>query len=705
MQGNCIQLIKETSCQKSPRIPCKPGEKRGRRRLSRVSLALAAYALVLLSACNGSAQSAESSASASEDLAHLSLEELGNVKITTVSKEPEEVWKTPAAIYVITQEDIRRSGYTTIPDLLRLAPGVDVARIDSDHWAVGIRGFNGEFSKSLLVLIDGRSVYSPLFAGVYWNVQDTFLEDIDRIEVIRGPGGTIWGSNAVNGIINIITKNAADTHGSLVAAYSGNVDQGEVESRYGGFRGAKLDYRGYAKGFLRGPEFHPDGQNFDQWRMGQLGFRTDWQLTNRDSLNVQGDTYLGRDGERVAVSSYSPPSVEVLDGPHHTSGGNIVVGWHRQLSGNSDLELRGYFDRTTRFSPQLDETRNTFDLDLLYHRSMAARHDVLLGVGGRWSPDTIGQKFATLDFEPHQQTDRIYSWFAQDQITIVPNTLSLILGSKFDHNNRSGFEVQPNGRLLWTPAPHQTLWAAITRAVRTPSRLDQDLQLTDYLGASIDSLPAFLRVVGTKSFRSEQLLGTEIGYRTLLTKHLYLDTALFRNDYNDLYGYGPGIAFVEISPAPAHLVLQEPLTNALKGDTSGGEIAPDWKPAQWLEFRGSYSYLHLYVHDKPGFTDDLNTVSDNGSSPHHQVLAQSLMTLPKGLEVDAIYRHVSSLPAQNVNAYNTADAHATWKISHHWCLSASGQNLLQPRHPEFGTDVDTIVGIKRAFYGQLAWSH
>jgi iron complex outermembrane recepter protein len=651
-----------------------------------------------------SGQTEMASNDAQQNLKQMTLEQLGEIEVTTQSKEPTQVWKTPAAIYVITQEDIRRSGYTTIPDLLRLAPGVDVARIDSDHWAVGIRGSNGEFSKSLLVLIDGRSVYSPLFGGVYWNVHDTLFEDIDRIEVIRGPGGTIWGSNAVNGIINIITKNAADTHGSLVTADSGNVDQGEVETRYGSSRGAKLDYRGYAKGFIRGPESHPDGQNFDEWRMGQLGFRTDSQPTNRDSLRVQGDTYLGRDGERVAISFYSPPSVEVLDGPHHTSGGNIVVSWRRVLSGNSDLELRSYFDRTTRFSPQLDETRNTFDLDFLYHRLVAGRHDVLLGAGGRWSPDNIGLKFVTLDFEPHQQTDQMYSWFAQDQITIVPNALSLVLGSKFDHNNRSGFEVQPNGRLLWTPAPHQTLWAAVTRAVRTPARLDQDLQLTDYLGISINSLPVFFRVLGTSSFRSEELLGTEIGYRTLLTKHFYLDTAIFRNDYNDLYGYGPGVVLQETTPAPTHLVLQEPLTNALKGDTSGGEIAPDWKPTQWLEFKGSYSYLHLYVHDKPGFTDNLNTVSDNGSSPHNQVLAQSLMTLPKGVEVDATYRYVSSLPAQTVKAYSTADAHVAWHISHQWSLSASGQNLFQPAHAEFGTDVNTIVGIKRAFYGNLVWT-
>ena len=637
---------------------------------------------------------------AAQNLNRLSLEELGNVEVTTASKEPEQVWQTPTAIYVITQDDIRRSGATTIPELLRLVPGVEVARIDSDHWAVGVRGFGGEFSKSLLVLIDGRSVYSPLFAGVYWQVQDTLLEDVDRIEVIRGPGGTIWGANAVNGIINIITRNAKDTHGTLSPWGGGNVDQGIGGFRYGSSaRG--LDYRVYGKGFIRGPEFHPDGVNFDDWRMGQVGFRTDWSKNTIDTFNVQGDMYMGLDGERVAISFYSPPSVSVINGPHHTSGGNLTGNWRRSLGENSDIEMRGYFDRTSRFSPQLDETRNTFDLDLLYHFTAKGRQDALAGVGARWSHDHITQIFQTLTFAPPEETDSIYSWFVQDQIGIAPGKLSLILGSKFEHNNRSGFEVQPNGRLMWTPTMHQTVWAAVTRAVRTPSRLDQDLQLTDFLEAN----PAiFLRVVGSKSFRSEHLLGTELGYRTLIIPKLFVDLSLFRNDYNDLYGYGPGSEYVESSPPPAHIILQEPLANALKGDTSGGEIAPDWKPANWFEIKGSYAYLHLYVHDKPGFTDKQNTVSDNGSSPHHQVVIQPRFNIRGGFELDPAYRHVSSLPAQKVAAYDTGDVRLGWKASRNWKMSIVGQNLLQPHHAEFGSDVDTIIGIKRDVFANISWT-
>ncbi len=647
------------------------------------------------------AQAVQADQKPDDSLTHLSLEELGNVQVTTASKEPEQVWQTPAAIFVFTQEDIRRSGATSIPELLRLVPGVEVARIDSDHWAVGVRGFGGEFSKSLLVLIDGRSVYSPLFAGVYWQVQDTLLEDVDRIEVIRGPGGTIWGANAVNGIINIITKNAKDTHGTLTPLGGGDIDQGIGGIRFGGIIDKKYDYRVYGKGFIRGPEFHPDGVNFDDWKMGQVGFRSDWSKNERDTFNLQGDMYKGLDGERVAVSYYSPPSVAVINGPHHTSGGNMIGSWRRQFGENSDIEARGYYDRTSRFSPQLDEIRNTYDLDLLYHLMVPGHQDLLLGAGARWSHDSITQIFATLNFAPPQETDSIYSWFIQDQIGIVPKKLSLILGSKFEHNNRSGFEVQPNGRLIWMPTSHQTVWAAVTRAVRTPSRLDQDLQLTDFLEATP---PIFLRVVGSKNFRSEHLLGTEVGYRTLIVGNLYIDLSLFRNDYNDLYGYGPGSEYEETTPPPAHIILQEPLANALKGDSSGGEIAPSWKPANWIEVKGSYSQLHLYVHDKPGFTDDQNTVSDNGSSPHHQAVIQTLFNIPRRVEFDLTYRYASSLPAQKVTAYNTGDIRFGWRPSHSWEMSVVGQNLLQPHHAEYGSDVDTIVGIKRDMYAKITWT-
>src|SRR5258706_1711155 len=510
------------------------------------------------------AQATQSNQNPPENLKQVSLEELGQIEVTTASKVPVKAARTPAAIYVITQEDIRRSGATSIPEALRRAPGVEVARVDSNTWSLGVRGFESTLSRSVLVLIDGRSVYTPLFAGVYWQVQDTLLEDIERIEVIRGPGGTIWGANAVNGVINIITKNTKDTHGTLVSMGGGNVDQGIGQVRMGGTNGKGLDYRVYGKGFIRGPEFHPDGSNFDHWKTGQVGFRSDWNLNTRDALTLEGDMYAGLDGERVAISLYTPPSRQVFNGPHDVGGGNLLGRWQRQFSKGSDIQIQGYFDRTTRYSPQLDEIRNTFDIDLLYHLTVKGGQSVLVGVGGRWSPDAIVQKFATLDFQPHNETDSIYSGFLQDQITLVPNKLALTIGSKFEHNNYSGFEIQPNVRLLWTPTPHQTLWGAVTRAVRTPSRLDQNLQLTVLLLQGAPSI--YLRVLGSKDFSSEQLLGTEVGYRTLVAEKLYVDVAVFQNQYNDLYGYGNPSVFLESTPPPLRVIFLLPLATALKGD-------------------------------------------------------------------------------------------------------------------------------------------
>ena len=669
------------------------------------------FFLVVVAIACAAAELPAQTADSSDSLKQMTLAQLGNVSVTSVSKEPQKLLRTPAAIYVLTAEDIRRSGATNIPDALRVVPGVEVARIDSDHWSVGIRGFGSEFSKSVLVLIDGRSVYSPLFSGVYWNVQNVMLEDVDRIEVIRGPGGTIWGANAVNGVINIITKSAKHTHGALLSSAGGNLDEGYGAYRYGGGNGRDLDYRVYGMAFGRAAEFHPDHSLFDEWETGQGGFRTDWQNGTRDTFTLQGDMYKGYDGERVEMSLYSPPSAEVINDTHNVSGGNLLGRWRRQINAKSDLQLQSYYDRTSRLSPQLDEIRNTLDVDFLYHVRLRERHNLLAGVGGRWSPDNITQKFPTLGFLPPQETDSIYSWFLQDEVTVVPYKLSVTLGSKFEHNNYSGFEVQPNARIVWTPTENQAIWAAVTRAVRTPSRLDQDLQLTDFLGSPP---PLYLRVVGSKTFKSEQLLGTEAGYRTALASNLYLSGAFFYNNYNNLYGYGSSTTLIETTPAPTHVVLQIPLANATQGDTAGFEIGPDWSPTSWLTLKGAYSYLHLYVQSRPGVAGIYNvlvTSADNGSSPHHQVSMQSRFTLPKKFEADAMYRFVSALPAQTsvpagptVGAYSTGDFRLAWHPGEAFEISFVGQNLFQPEHPEFGGDDGPLVGVRRSYYGKITWA-
>jgi iron complex outermembrane receptor protein len=637
-------------------------------------------------------------------LKQLTLEQLGDVEVTTVSKEPETVWRTPAAIFVLTQEDIRRSGATSIPEVLRLVPGVEVARIDGDHWSIGIRGFGSSFSKSLLVLLDGRSVYTPLFAGVYWDVQDTVLEDIDRIEVIRGPGGTIWGSNAVDGVINIITKNASDTHGTLVSAGGGDLDEAITEVRQGGQIGNTLNYRVYAKEWTRGAELHPEDDHYDEARQLRGGFRLDWSDKSNDTFNLQGDIYTGDDGEITAAGSFNPIAEVTLAGPDHVSGGNIVTKWKHEFSDGSDFQAQAYYDRTDRNAAQYDEVRNTFDLDLLHHEKLGKRQDVLWGGGIRISPSIFTQVIPALNFIPDRMTYRLYSGFVQDEVQIIPQKLSLTLGSKFEDNSFSGFDAQPSARLLWTPTKRQTFWAAATRAVRTPSSLDTDIQLLEYLGhIPGNSLPVYLGVDGDSSFKPEELLGYEVGYRSLITPHFYVDLSGFYNQYNDLESYGSGTVSVDMTPFP-YILFSEPFANGIMGTTAGVELAPDWTVTSWWQLKGSYSYLHINTEDRPGYTDTGTVNTYNHSSPTNEVTLQSLFNLPTRFESDLTFRYVSDLPAQAVPAYSTADARVGWHGPGGFELSVVGQNLLQPSHGEFGNTPGPVVEIRRTVFAKVTWT-
>jgi len=645
------------------------------------------------------ADDSQSTPISNQPLKHLSLEELGNVHVTTVSKEPEEVWRTPAAIYVITQEDIRRSGARNLPDVLRLAPGVEVAQIDSDKWAIGIRGFEGRLSRSVLVMIDGRSVYTPLFAGVYWEVQDTALDDIDRIEIIRGPGGTIWGANAVNGVINIITKNAKLTRGTRLSVGGGDVEQGFVTARYGA-GDDKFSYRVYGKWFTRGPEFHSDERNFDDWKEGQLGFRTDWDLTSRDSLTIQGDTYENIAGQKLGISFFNPPALINLEANGHFFGQNLVTRWQRNLSSGSDLQLQVYYDRTDRRDLNYREIRNTFDADFIHHLVLP-RQDLIWGAGVRISPSQYFQSVATVDFEPHDQTYNIFSGFVQDEIVMVPNRLSLTVGTKLEHNTFSGFEVQPSGRLLWTPSAHQSVWLAATRAVRTPSRIEDNFRFS-FL--AVPSIPLFLRLIGDGDFSSEQLVGYEAGYRRFLKPSVYLDVAAYYNQYDDLLSVENQPPFVETTPLPPRLVLPLFLRNGVTAITKGVEISPVWEPVPWWRLKGSYSYLHLNARNKPT-SDDASTVAQlEGDSPQHKLVVQSRLDITKNFQFDLSYRYVSSLPDQLVAAYSTADARLGWRLTQSLDFSVVGQNLLQPHHAEYGGDPGPLVEIKRSGYLRLTWT-
>jgi len=648
------------------------------------------FAAFVVLASTSFAQLQVASNDSEKPLKHLSLQELSEIEVTTTSKEPVRVNRTAAATYVITEEEIRRSGVTSIPDALRLAPGVEVGRIDSHTWAVGIRGSQSNFSKSVLVLIDGRSVYTPLFAGVYWDVQDVVLQDIDRIEVIRGPGATIWGPNAVNGVINIITKSSSETQGALVTVRGGSLDHTVDSARYGGKVGTNLNYRIYAKGFARGPEYHIDGNNYDSWHQERGGLRADW-AKNQDSVMLQVDAY-GGNAPHLLGTEVANDSV---------SGGNVVGRWRRDFKNGSDLYVQGYFDRTIRIGPVVGETRNTFDLDFLHHFQFG-RNEISWGGGLRWTPNLVIAPTDAVKVLPAQSNDHQHSLFAQDEINFADNKLVLTLGTKLEHNNYTGFDVQPTARLLYAPTNQQSFWVAVTRAIATPSRIEEGFLLQGSAGPG-----ATLQLTGNHNFKSESLIGYEAGYRQLFSKAFYVDISAFHNSYQDLQSFTVPTVGLVSTPPPPHLLISLSYANDIAGTTNGVEIAPNWQVTPWWRLSGSYSYVGIDMHANAGTADISSTGSVRtyeGSSPHHQGEIQSTFNLPKGFEFDQFFRAASSLPAQKVPGYRTMDARFGYTYKE-FEFSVVGQNLFQPHHFEWGTGdpAQSLVGIRRAVYGQITF--
>jgi iron complex outermembrane recepter protein len=652
------------------------------------------FAVILAFRCgycqNFPAQKDQLAENGANPLKGLSLEELGNVNVTATTKEDVPVRRTAAATYVITQEDIRRSGATSIADVLRLAPGVEVGRISSTTWAVGIRGLQSNFSKSVLVLIDGRSVYTPLFAGVYWDVQDVVLEDIDRIEVIRGPGATIWGTNSANGVINIVTKNSAQTQGVLVSASGGNVDLTNDAVRFGGAIGDHLHYRIFGKGLARAPEFHSDRNNFDRWHQERGGFRADWESGN-DTVVVDAAVY-GGNSPHLLGTTISNDSV---------SGGHVLARWRRDLGRGSDIYVQTYFDRTIRAGVLLGDSRNTFDVDFLHHLKVGERQDFSWGGGLRWSPNRVTTLPGSgVDVIPEDLTDYVHSGFAQDEIHFLQQKFTLTVGTKLLYNNFSGFDIQPTARLLFAPNNKQSFWGAVTRGVTTPSRIEEGFLLT---GVS----PGLeLRVVGNPNFKSETVVGFEGGYRHLFTPNVALSLSVFHNRYRDLQSFGAAISTVETTPP--RLVLTIPYGNDIAGTTDGVEIAPSWQVASRWKLTGSYSYVGISMHANAPTSDISATGSVptyEGSTPEHLAKIQSSFNLPGGFEFDQFYTYASQLPAQKVPAYHSMDARFGWRWGDKLDLSVVGQNLFQPHHLEWGTGDpgQTPVGIRRAFYGKIVF--
>ena len=624
--------------------------------------------------------------------------------VITAAKKEQKQFDTTAATFVITSEDIRRSGARTIPDLLRMVPGIQVARMDANKWAITSRGFNGRFANKLLVMIDGRSVYTPAFSGVIWEVKDTLLEDLDRIEVVRGPGGTLWGANAVNGVINIITKKAAETQGSLITTGIGTEEQGFGGARYGGKVGGNLSYRVYAKYFNRdNTETAGSMEGHDDWRMGRGGFRVDWDKGENDELTFQGDYYDGTAGQRVTVPDLSSTSLyNRIDDNVDLSGGNFLFRWNRTLNEESELSLQFYYDRTERSEFVIEEIRDTFDIDFNHRFHMPLNNEVLWGVKFRFTTDDTNGS-SILSLSETSREDPFFSAFLQDEITLIPDKLYFTFGSKIEHNNYTGIEVQPSGRILYTPNTKNTVWGAVSRAVRTPSRFEHTICLDKEVIAPstlFPGSPATLGVIiGDNNFDSEVLTAFEIGYRTQPTSHLSFDAAAFYNLYYDLLTIESG------TPLP-DLTIPISVRNKMNGASYGVELAARWQALEWWNIKGSYSYMDLQLHTE---SDSNDTITENGFEddiPNHQFSIRSMMDLPGNLELDSWIRYVDSVPSLNVDSYVTLDARLGWNMTEKIELSIVGRNLLEKRHKEYGPSslIDTqVTGVERSVYGSITW--
>lgn len=632
------------------------------------------------------------------EIAHLPLEDLLNQEVSSVLRKEETLSEAPAALYVLTAEDIRRSGAVNIPEALRLVPGLNVVRESANTWQVTSRGFDTDGTAKLLVLIDGRSVYSPLFSGVFWDVQDVMLEDIERIEIIRGPGAVSWGENAVNGVINIITRDAQDTQGALVGGGGGKEEKGFASMRYGSKVGSDTAYRVYGKYFDRGNFHFENGDNAeDGWDMLRGGFRADSRPSTQDHITVQGDIYNGKSSQRSSVfTSFAPPFYESLKSRTDLRGGNALARLTRDLSTSSQLAVQTYFDHTYRSTEIGTETRDTYDVDLQHRFHLLPSHEIVYGGDYRVTSDEIRNSLS-LSFDPAARTNHSYSAFIQDEYTIIPDTFSVIPGIKLGHNDYSGFEHQPALKALWMPAKNHTVWGAVSRAVRTPARIDNDVQAAGAGFVLPDGTPGALEIVGNHNFESETLMAYEIGYRAAPSKSFTFDVTSFFQSYDHLLSFEPLPPFVESNPSPPHFVNAYQIENNSNGKTYGVESFATWRVLENFTLSATYTYTQVsFSADRNSQDPVLRDIA--GRTPNNQATLRAHFNLPYNLEFDTILYYVDSIPSYNVPSYIRTDARLGWRASPNVSFDLIGQNLFDPAHREYG---DSMIEIERAYFGKV----
>lgn len=624
----------------------------------------------------------------------ISFENLGNI-VTSVSKRPQDSFKSAAAITVITQEDIRLSGATHIAELMRGVPGLNVARVDSSNWAITSRGFNDVFANKLLVLIDGRTIYTPFFSGVYWDVQDIILEDIERIEVIRGPGAALWGANAVNGVINIITKRAEKTQGTYASQLIGTQDHLISEGRYGGSVDDNLFYRAYAKYAEReATETLTNENGGNNWDSGKAGFRTDWDVSSTRKITVQGDVYNADIHLNNFPPSSTPPYFNFTEDQIDSRGANLLTRWVETHGDGMESTFQLYYDFQSPDYSTFQQNIHTFDLDYQTSWALNDRHQLVWGAGYRLISDQFDGT-STLFVVPDSRDTRTYSAFLQDTITLVPKTLDLTLGSKFEHNDYTGFEAQPNARLAWYPDNNQTVWASVSRAVRTPSRAEDDIRL-NVLYDPANAL--FVQQYGVREMESEELAAYEIGYRIRPVSTVTLDASAFYNDYDKLRTFEFGTPFADTA---GNIILPAEVRSLGEGNTQGFELTANWDVTDRWSLTSNYSYITMDLKTKPG-SSDIVLEDEEDKIPNHQFNIRSQYYITDDIDMTNTLYYVDNLKLYNVDDYFRLDTRIGWKIQNGVELSLVGQNLLDNAHPEFGAPLHGQANeIERNLYARI----
>jgi len=598
---------------------------------------------------------AQAGVTAPTSLSALSIEELGEIQVTSVSKRAESVNQAPSAVYVITHDDIIRSGAASVPEILRLAPNLQVTQTSSSNYVITARGSNGapaaqNFSNKLLVLIDGRSVYTPLFSGVYWDMQDVLPQDIDRIEVISGPGATLWGANAVNGVINITTRKSSETQGGFAQVRLGN-QRREANLRLGGRAGEALTWRVYARTFEADDTYRPAGpRNNDHWSKPQVGFRLDWSPTTNDLVTVQGDAYHGFEAQPGAQAQ-------------NISGNNLTARWSRTLNERSALQAQVYYDHVRR-GGEVDGSGfyvDTFDLDVQHSLTLGARHQIVWGGGFRSSRYRI-RGTASLQFSPARRNLTLSNLFLHDTIALT-STTRLVLGVKLEDDPYVSPEVLPNARLSWSPSSALTLWAAASRAVRSPTPFDRDV---------VEILNGQTFLTGGSDFQPERLTAYEAGMRVRVSHRASFALSTYYNLYDDLRS-------IEIAPG-GFLPLR--WGNQMRGRASGVEFWSDYQALPWWRLSASLTVMDERFRFKAGASRILG-LAQAGNSPKYQASLKSAMNLGEKVTLDAMLRYVSALPDPRVPAYVELNGRIGWNLTERVQISVVGQNLLHKRHVEY----------------------